>query len=341
MKYIDIHSHLNFPDLEAELDAVVGRMKETETGTIVVGTDYESSKRAVEIAEKYDNIWACIGVHPVDDPSKTFEVEKFEELAKSSKVVAVGECGLDYFRRDKGDGAERERQEKLFIAQIEFALAHDLPIMIHAREAYIELLDMLGPLKREHPDTLRGNVHFFAGTMEEAQRFWDIDFTTSFTGVITFADQYNDVIKNAPLEMLMSETDAPFVTPAPHRGKRNEPAFVVEVVKKIAELRGEDFETVRKTLLSSAKRVFNIGDWQIKYKVYNRYRISCWNAVVWSCGYSAGIRKIGLDGWELIARSGSPIGIRPPAATFSRDRLPGLWRILQRQWLYKTPPVGW
>lgn len=259
MKYIDIHSHLNFPDLEAELDAVVGRMKETDTGTIVVGTDYESSKKAVEIAGKYDNIWACIGVHPVDDPSRVFEVEKFEELAKSSKVVAIGECGLDYFRRDKGDGAERERQEKLFISQIEFALAHDLPLMIHSREAYIELLDILEPLKREHTDTLRGNIHFFAGTLDEAQRLWDIDFTTSFTGVITFANQYDEVIKSAPIEMIMSETDAPFVAPAPHRGKRNEPSFVVEVVKKIADLRGEDLETVQKAMISNSKRVFKIA----------------------------------------------------------------------------------
>jgi TatD DNase family protein len=249
---------LNFPDLEAELDAVVARMKEAEVGTIVVGTDYESSKRAIEIAEKYDDVWACIGIHPVDDPSTHFEIEKFKDLVAFVKVMAIGECGLDYFRRDKGDGAERERQEKLFLAQVEFALTYNLPLMIHSRDAYTELLDILEPLKREHGDLLRGNVHFFAGTLEEAQRFWDIGFTTSFTGVITFADQYNEVIKNAPLEMIMSETDAPFVAPAPHRGKRNEPAYVVEVVKKIAEIRGEDIEAVQKALLSNAVRVFGL-----------------------------------------------------------------------------------
>src|ERR1700733_1166452 len=100
MQYFDIHSHLNFPDLENDLDAVLARTTESETGTIVVGTDFESSKKAVELAGKHANIWACIGVHPVDDPNKNFEAEKFEELVKNPKVVAIGECGLDFFHVD-------------------------------------------------------------------------------------------------------------------------------------------------------------------------------------------------------------------------------------------------
>jgi len=256
MKYIDIHSHLNFPDYDADREAVLARMSETETGTIVVGTDFESSKRAVELAEKHDNIWACIGVHPVDDPKVTFEKEKFEELMKSAKVVAIGECGLDFFHVDKIQ--DFERQKSLFMEQVSFAIEHKKPIMIHARDAYEELLEILEPLKREHGEALRGDVHFFAGDLKIAQRFWNIGFTTSFTGVITFARNYDDVVMNAPLEMLMSETDAPFVTPAPYRGKKNEPSYVSEVVKKIAEVRGEDFETVRKALLDNACRVFGV-----------------------------------------------------------------------------------
>ncbi len=267
MHYFDIHSHLNFPQYDADptspglrgasREDVITRMKESGTATIVVGTDFESSERAVKLAEQHEDIYACIGVHPADDTSASFEVEKFKSLVSNSKVVAIGECGLDFFHVDKVQ--DYQRQADLFYEQINFALGFNLPIMIHARDAYEELLEILEPLKIEHGEKLRGDVHFFAGNLEIAKRFWTIGFTTSFTGVITFARDYDEVIKNAPLEMIMSETDAPFVAPAPHRGKRNEPSFVSEVVKKIAEIRGEDLDTVKKALYSNAKRVFNIS----------------------------------------------------------------------------------
>jgi len=138
--------------------------------------------------------------------------------------------------------------------QINFALKHDKPIMIHARDAYEEILQILeslgGPTAK-----LRGNVHFFAGDWEIAQRFFAIDFTISFTGVITFTSDYDEVIKKAPLEKILSETDAPYVAPTPYRGKRNEPSYVQEVVKRIAEIRGEDFEEVRTALVNNALRM--------------------------------------------------------------------------------------
>lgn len=252
-KYFDIHSHLNFKDFEGDLDAVIQRLRDTETHTIVVGTDYESSKQAVELAEKYDEIYASIGVHPVDNPIRVFNDEGFKELMKSKRVVAVGECGFDFFHAKRED--DYERQEKLFDAQIEFAIDHNKPLMIHSRGAYQELLDKLERLKEIHGERLRGDIHFFAGTLDEAKRFWAIGFSTSFTGVITFARDYDGVIKNAPLEMLMSETDSPYVAPFPHRGKRNEPSYVSEVVKKIAEIRGEDVETIRAALVANAIRM--------------------------------------------------------------------------------------
>lgn len=252
-KYFDIHSHLNFKDFEADIDAVVERLRETETHTIVVGTDYESSRWAVELAQKYNEIYACIGVHPVDNPTRVFERERFDGLMKSPKVVAVGECGFDFFHAKKEE--DFERQDKLFDAQIEFALEYDKPLMIHSRSAYQELLEKLEGLKKVHGDKLRGDIHFFAGNLEEAKRFWAIGFSTSFTGVITFARDYDEVIKNAPLEMLMGETDSPYVAPAPYRGKRNEPSYVSEVVKKIAEIRGEDLEVVSKALVGNALRM--------------------------------------------------------------------------------------
>jgi TatD DNase family protein len=257
MQYIDIHSHLNFKDLEDDLESVLERMRLAETGTIVVGTDLESSEKAVKLAEMHEDIWASVGIHPVDDPKKVWDEEKFKELAQSPKVVAVGECGLDFYHAKRDE--DLERQKKLFLDQVHFALERALPLMIHSRNGYTELLEILEPLKQMHGDKLRGNVHFFAGDLEIAKRFWQIGFTTSFTGVVTFAREYDEVIKNAPLEMLMSETDSPFVAPVPYRGKRNEPSYVQYVVAKIAEIRGEDLETVKKALISNASRLFKIG----------------------------------------------------------------------------------
>ena len=249
-KYFDIHSHLNFPDSWTDFDGVIRRLKDTETHTIVVGTDLESSKSAVELAEKHKEIYACIGIHPIDNPNQSFEKEKFEDLVKHPKVVAVGECGMDFFHADKS--ADYDRQKKLFLDQLDFAITHDKPVMIHARDAYTELLEILEPIKDEYGVKLRGNVHFFTGSIEVAKRFFNIGFTISFTGVITFTHDYDEVIKSAPLEMIMSETDAPYVAPVPYRGKQNEPSYVSQVVKKITEIRGGDEEVVRATLVNNA-----------------------------------------------------------------------------------------
>jgi len=216
----------------------------------VVGTDLESSKSAVELAEKHKEIYACIGIHPIDNPNQSFEKEKFEDLVKHPKVVAVGECGMDFFHADKS--ADYDRQKKLFLDQLDFAITHDKPVMIHARDAYTELLEILEPIKDEYGVKLRGNVHFFTGSIEVAKRFFNIGFTISFTGVITFTHDYDEVIKSAPLEMIMSETDAPYVAPVPYRGKQNEPSYVSQVVKKITEIRGGDEEVVRATLVNNA-----------------------------------------------------------------------------------------
>lgn len=249
-KYFDIHSHLNDSKYDTDLEEVIGRLKETDTHTIVIGTDLNNSRRAVELAEKHEGIYACIGIHPVDDPSATFDESSFEELVKNPKVVAVGECGMDFFSASKEEDFERQR--KLFMDQIEFAVKHDKPLMIHGRSAEKEIVEFLEPLKEKHGERLRGNMHFFAGSPEVAERFFKIGFSVSFTGVITFTKDYDEVIKRAPLNMIHAETDAPYVAPVPHRGKRNEPVYVCEVYKRIAEIRGEDPEAVRATLVQNA-----------------------------------------------------------------------------------------
>lgn len=249
-KYFDIHSHLNFSDYEKDLEEVIKRLKDSDTHTITIGTDFESSKKAVELAEKYEEIYACIGIHPVDKTSEIFDEIAFAELVKHSKVVAIGECGLDFYHADKS--IDYERQEALLLFQINFALNHNKPLMIHARNAYEELLSILEPLKKIYGDKLRGNIHFFAGNWEIAQRFIAIGFTLSFTGVITFVHDYDEVIRNAPLSSIMSETDAPYVAPIPYRGKRNEPSYVSEVVKRMAEIRGVSLWTVQEALVENA-----------------------------------------------------------------------------------------
>ena len=249
-KYFDVHSHLNTKDYFLDLEEAVKRLKEMETHTIVVGVDYESSKVAVELAEKYEEIYASIGVHPVDNRSEHYDISKYEKLVRHPRVVAVGECGMDFFHADKD--TDYERQKKLFLDQVNFALKHDKPIMIHSRNAYENVLEILEPLKVVYGKKLRGNVHFFTGSVAVAQRLFDLGFSISFTGVITFTKDYDEVIKAAPLDMIMSETDAPYVTPVPYRGKRNEPSFVKEVVKSMAEIRGEDEERVKVALVNNA-----------------------------------------------------------------------------------------
>jgi TatD DNase family protein len=254
IKFIDIHSHLGFGDYGQDLKEVIKRMEENGVATITVGTDLESSKEAVRITDENENIWACIGAHPADKRDFVFEEKDFAELVKNPKVVAIGECGLDYFKLTENIEEEKSRQKKEFIKQIEFAIKYDKPLMLHIREAYEDAYEIL----KKYEGKTTGNMHFFAGSLDFAKKIIELGFTISFTGVITFARQYDEVIKNIPLEKMHAETDAPFVAPIPYRGKRNEPIYVIEVVKKIAEIRGEDFETVREQLLKNSKDFFNL-----------------------------------------------------------------------------------
>jgi len=213
------------------------------------------------MAEKHDGFFATIGQHPSDNRKEEFKIENYKKLITHPKVVGVGECGLEYFRMPKGvlPEEEKKRQKNLFEAQIQLALDNDKPLMLHCRpspgsmDAYEDVLTIL----KQFP-SVRGNVHFFVGNVAIAKQFLEFGFTFSFTGVITFTHDYDEVIRFLPLENIMSETDCPFVAPVPHRGKRNEPVYVIEVVKKIAEIRGEDFEKIRKQLVENTLRVFDI-----------------------------------------------------------------------------------
>jgi len=179
-------------------------------------------------------------------------------LVSNPKVVSIGECGLDYFRLEGDALAEKKRQKELFESQIHFAVKHKKLLMIHCRAAYEDSTDMLESFSKEYGDKLWGNAHFYAGDMDIAKRLLNINFSMSFTGVLTFTHDYDEVVKMVPIDMIMSETDAPYVSPVPYRGMRNEPSYVSEVVKKIAEIRGEDFEIVKKTMVENALKRFKI-----------------------------------------------------------------------------------
>lgn len=262
-EYFDIHSHVNDKRFDEDRDSVLRNTVRENVWTITVGTDKAMSQSACDSTLVSDGVFATIGVHPTDTPSEDFDESYYSELIeKYDKVVAIGECGLDYFRLEGDEKIQKERQKELFEQQIDFAVGRNLPLMIHTRDAHPDTLDMLHYKKKEYGERLWGNIHFFSGDLETAHKYYDLEFTTSITGVITFTDDYNEVVKKAPLDMIMSETDAPYVAPVPHRGKRNEPLFVKQAVDRIVELRDESEEEIKKALIDNAFRVFQLN----KYK---------------------------------------------------------------------------
>lgn len=263
-RFIDVHSHVAFPVYDQDREGVLKRMREVEVSTISVGVDLASSKSAVALAEKETDVFATIGLHPNNAPDEGFDEKAFRSLLRSKKVVGIGECGLDYFRRDGGDEVERARQKNQFEIQVYFAIAHNKPLMIHCRpskgtmDAYRDLLVILKGYKKESGSTLRGNVHFFVGNREVAHEFLELGFTFSFTGVITFARDYDEVIRYLPKESILTETDCPYVAPHPHRGERNEPSLVTYVVDELTRIRGANRNEDPNIFAENAKRVFEV-----------------------------------------------------------------------------------
>ena len=284
-KYIDIHNHVNFTVFDEDRDEAIRRALDNNTWVINVGTQIDTSRKAVEIANKYEEgVYAIIGLHPIHTGAsyhdekelgengkeftsrgEIFDKELYGELLKNKKVVGIGECGLDYYRCTPESIA---KQKEAFIAQIEIANEFDKPLMLHIRNnpedkthnAYFDTLELLKQYLnvKSLPAGRRGDVHFFAGDWQTAKSFLDFGFTLSFTGVITFTHDYDEVIKNTPLDMIMSETDSPYVSPVPYRGKRNEPSYVKEVVKKIAEIKNMSEDEVSKAIIANAMRVFKV-----------------------------------------------------------------------------------
>lgn len=267
-QFFDIHAHVHGAEYDATREQLIAHCAEAGIGIITVGTDYEESEAAVSCAEKNENVFATVGIHPVDKIA-SFDYGRLKTIAQNKKVVAIGECGLDYYwpAHDgwkMGEEFEKLRQKEIFEQQIELAIELSLPLMIHGRptkksmDAYEDILRIIKKHQETYGEKVRGNVHFFAGNLDIAQQFWALGFTTSFTGVITFTHDYDEVIQAAPLSMLMTETDSPYATPVPHRGTQNTPLFVPLIYQKIADLKNITTEDVQNQFEENRKRVFGV-----------------------------------------------------------------------------------
>lgn len=271
MKYIDVHTHLNLPEFQDDIHAIAQKTMNDDVMVINVGTGQETSLRAVALAKQYTHMRAIVGLHPIyaapsysTDTGEVFDTAFYTRLITTDRdhtIVAIGECGLDYFH---GTEQTKALQEKAFVQQIELAIETGLPLMLHIRpseNSYDAYYDVLALLKRYTKDApgLRGDVHFFAGTIDIAKEFLDLGFYISFTGVITFAQGYADLVRCVPMDRILSETDAPYVSPVPFRGQRNEPSHVREVVKKIAMIKGVPEDVVAEQIMRNAQLLFKLS----------------------------------------------------------------------------------
>lgn len=255
---IDTHAHLNFKQFRGEVNAVLERARAAGVEKIVnVGCDVKSSRRAHEMSLKYDGLFATLGLHPYDALEATPELmEEWERLiSENEKIVAIGECGLDYFKAR----VSREDQKKAFRMQLELARRVGLPVVVHNRDADEDSLEILKEFDgSDGKRRVEAVFHCYGSNVEFARKLWYQGYMTSFTGVITYpkAVEIVAVAGEVPMDMFMVETDCPYLAPQKFRGERNEPAYVVEVVKKIAELRRISVEEVARISTENALEFF-------------------------------------------------------------------------------------
>lgn len=276
---IDTHCHIQFNAFKDDYADVIQRCKEKGVILNAVGTQKDTSRAAVDFAEKHGSIYASIGLHPVhlfsthvdEEESKflsreeNFDYQYYKNLGQSPKVIAIGECGLDLYRLPANRSKEEvlAKQKLTFIAQYKLAQELDLPMVIHVREAHEEMVKLLTGLA----DKTRGVIHCYTGNWRYAQKYLDLGLNLGFTGVITFPPKNTgpqtqlsllEVVRNCSLERMVVETDAPYLAPNPYRGKRCEPWMVEEVAKKIAEVKDVLLEKVMDITTKNAKKLFRI-----------------------------------------------------------------------------------
>jgi TatD DNase family protein len=284
--FFDAHTHVQFSGYRDDRNAVIQRALNAGVRMVAVGTQKDTSRAAVELAEQYpDGVYAAIGLHPIHTSKshhdadelgggeaaaaftsrgEAFDADYYAPLALNAKTVAIGECGLDYFHFNGDEPREEQikRQKDAFLAQIRLSREVKKPLMIHCRDAFDDLIAFIRP--HAH-DLAPGVVHFFTGTPADAKTLLDLGFSFTFGGAITFPPRrgksqgdYDEAIAAIPIDRILSETDAPYLAPAPYRGKRNEPAYVVHAVSRLAELKRVSMDEMKRQIWENGKRIFGI-----------------------------------------------------------------------------------
>ena len=263
---IDVHCHLNFHAFEKDYDEIIKRAFEKEVKKIInVGTKLDSSKKAIELAKNYENLYAIVGIHPhhADKLEQDWDIE-LEKMAREPKVVAIGEAGIDYFRYKSNEIVDPKLQRDVFIKQVELSLKLNLPLQVHNRHAGKEIIEILNFYKS---DLLNqpGMFHCMSGDIDFLKRALDLGFYIGFDGNITYEGLapgedtlLTDLVKETPLDKLVTETDSPFLTPVPYRGRRNEPSYVIIVGQFLAKIKGVSFEKMAQKTTENAHNLFNI-----------------------------------------------------------------------------------
>ncbi len=285
-KFIDTHCHVHFEAYKDDVDEVVQRSLDAGVAMVTIGTQSTTSKNGIALAEKYDGVWATIGLHPnhlhaqeffdtnelpapngkVEHPTRVktraeaFDSSYYEELVKHPKVVAIGEFGLDYYRIPEGTNREQviADQKAECKKQLSFASQFQKPIVIHCRDAHADQIALIDQQIEQGGLQKRGVIHSFTGNAIEAALYKERGFLLGINGIITFSKELQNELQSIPLEQLVIETDAPYLTPPPHRGKRNEPAYVEFIAKKIAEIKNCSVEEVAMITNENARRIFNL-----------------------------------------------------------------------------------
>lgn len=262
MSIFDSHCHPQFPQYDKDREEMLKRAKNAGVFMICVGTDLETSKQGIELTQKNENMWASVGLHPNDNLDEHFDISKYEILLKEPKVVAMGEIGLDYYRTP--DPKDQDFQKKRFEEQLDMAVKMNMPVILHSRDSGKGSTgkvheDMISILKNNSPSKF-GVAHSFTGNIDDAKKYLEPGFFLGFNGILTFTHQYDKVVKYVPLEKILLETDAPYLTPEPYRGQRNEPVYVIEVAKKIAELKNESLEKVIEITTKNCQNLFGLND---------------------------------------------------------------------------------
>lgn len=256
MEFFDSHTHIDHVDFDNDREEVILRAKSlgvTRMLTVGPSDGIDSSRRAVAIANSHEGIWASIGIHP-HDVEKDFTYDALRALASNEKVVAIGESGLDYFR----DWSPFDKQEEHFRLHIELALEIKKPLIIHSREAASQCLKIL---KSMHADLIGGVFHCYSEDADFAKELASMNFLVSFPGSLTFknAQALRETASKIPIEQILIETDAPFLSPVPHRGKRCESAYVVETAKCLSQIKGVPLEYIAELTTTNAIRLFGIA----------------------------------------------------------------------------------